>query len=455
MWDRSAARSSNRIASMGEESEYYISDARIIDPGTGVDGLGWIRVEDGTIVCVELGATPVSDGSIVSAAGLIACPGLIDIHVHLREPGGEHKETLETGSLAAVAGGFTTVCCMPNTNPALDCVEALSSVCRRVAEVDLCRVHVIAAATVGRAGRALVDIPALRTAGAVAFSDDGDGIEDDCVCHRVMQGVREVDSVLFPHCEFKAISKRGVMHAGPTCDRLGLVGYPPRGEEAMIERDLKLVEETGARYHVAHVSSAGGIELIRAAKRAGLPVTTEVCPHHLLLCDEDVIGADGRPDTNFKMSPPLRSRDHVQACIAGVLDGTIDCIVTDHAPHSAEEKAVDFVDAPMGIVGLETSLACAAKALIGKDGFDWPDLIRCMSTNPAKVLGLGGGALEVGQPADITLIDPTREWTIRADAFRSKSRNTPFDGWGVMGKPVATIVGGRPVFVDDSFDWAD
>ncbi len=434
-------------------TEYCIDAARIIDPSTGMDELGWLQVKNGIIAGIGRGSRPECIKSVMTKPGLIACPGLIDVHVHFREPGGEHKETLQTGCAAAVAGGFTTVCCMPNTTPALDNVETVRNVMQRAVDVDLCRVKFIAAATVGRLGRELVDIPALKDAGVVAFSDDGDGIEDDDVCRQVMEHLRAIDRPLFPHCEFKAVSKSGIMHAGPTCESLGLVGYDPRGEELMIERDLKLVAETGARYHVAHVSTARGVDFVRRAKRDGLPASTEVCPHHLLLCDEDVVDANGKPDPNFKMSPPLRSRDDVKACIEGVLDGTIECIVTDHAPHTTEEKQAGFVGAPMGIVGLETSLACAAKALIGQRGFDWPDLIRCMTTNPARILGLEGGSLKVGRPADITLIDPAREWTIRADRFQSKSRNTPFDGWRVTGKAVATIVAGRPVYLDESCQW--
>jgi dihydroorotase len=434
-------------------TEYCIDGVRIIDPSAGLDGVGWLHVKDGCVAGIGLGLRPESAKPVISKPGLIACPGLIDIHVHLREPGGEHKETLETGCAAAVAGGFTTVCCMPNTTPPLDCVDVVSDVMKRAADVGLCNVKAIAAATVGRLGCELVDLAALKDSGVVAFSDDGDGIEDDDVCRQAMERLREIDRPLFPHCEFKVLSKSGVMHAGPTCSRFGLVGYDPRGEELMIQRDLRIVAETEARYHVAHISTAMGVDMIRRAKRNGLPVSTEVCPHHLLLCDEDVVGADRQPDPNFKMSPPLRSRDDVKACIEGVLDGTIECIVTDHAPHTAEEKQAGFVNAPMGIVGLETSLACSAKALIGPGRFGWPDLIRCMSTNPARILGLEGGSLAIGKPADITLIDPDREWMIRADAFRSKSRNTPFDGWRVTGKAVATIVGGCPVYLDESCEW--
>lgn len=433
--------------------DYCIDGARIIDPSAGLDGVGWLHVRDGRVAGIGLGRRPDGIQNVIAKPGLIACPGLIDIHVHLREPGGEHKETLQTGCEAAVAGGFTTVCCMPNTTPALDHVVVVKDVMKRAADIDLCRVKVIAAATVGRQGRELVDMDALKDAGVVAFSDDGDGIEDDDVCRDVMEKLREIDRPLFPHCEFKILSKSGVMHAGLTCTRLGLQGYDPRGEELMIQRDLRIVVETETRYHVAHISTAIGVDTIRRAKRNGVPATTEVCPHHLLLCDEDVIGADGTPDPNFKMSPPLRSRDDVKACIEGVIDGTIECIVTDHAPHTAEEKQAGFVKAPMGIVGLETSLACAAKALIWPGGLGWSDLIRCMTANPARILGLEGGTLAVGQPADITLIDPDREWTIRAEDFRSKSRNTPFDGWRVKAKAVATIVAGRPVYLDESCPW--
>jgi len=316
--------------------------------------------------------------------------------------------------------------------------------------VNLCHVYPIAAITAGRQGEKLLDFAQLKQAGTVAFSDDGDGVEDDAIMREALLQTGRTDTIITAHCEFKQLSRRGVMHDGPTCQRLGLRGYPPVGEEAMIERDLALLAETGGRYHVAHVSTAKGVEMIRQARRRGRAVTAEVCTHHLLLCDEDVVGPDGRPDANFKMSPPLRGKSDVAACVEGVRDGTIDCIVTDHAPHTASEKAVGFDAAPMGIVGLETSLGCAARALMTDSGFGWYELIERMSTAPARVLRLSGGTLTDRSPADITIIDPKREWTVDAARFASRSRNTPFDGWQLIGKVIATIVNGRLVWSENT-----
>lgn len=409
--------------------------------------MGWVALGAGCVTASGTGPPPRGRAA-VDARGWIVAPGLVDIHVHLREPGQTHKEDIATGSRAAAAGGFTTICCMPNTQPALDNAELVGQVRRRAEEVGCCRVHVVAAATRGRHGVEPVDFASLVRAGAVAFSDDGDGIEDDAVCRQVMRGVHACGSVLFPHCELKSLSKRGIVHLGPVSRRLGVQGYDPRGEEAMIERDLALVSETGCRCHIAHVSTARGIELVAEAKRRGLPVTTEVCPHHLLLCDEDVIGSDGLPDPNFKMSPPLRSVADRVACVEAVRSGVIDCIVTDHAPHTLAEKSAGFESAPMGVVGLETALPCAARALIGKADFGWPDLITRMSTNPTRVLGLAGGSLADGSPADLVVIDPERIWTVDPAAFYSRSRNTPFVGWQVQGRVMATLLGGRITHAD-------
>lgn len=430
--------------------EYVLTGGRLIDPSCGPEQEGWLHVRDGVIVASGSDATPAPAGvAWIDATGRIVAPGLIDTHVHLREPGFSHKETIATGCAAAAAGGFTAVCCMPNTSPALDEPDAVRWVQQQAEAAGTCRVYVVAAATKGRAGREPVDFDALAAAGAVAFSDDGDGIEDDEVCRQVLEGCKRVDRPFFPHCEFKRLSRRGVMHAGDVCDRLGFPGYDPAAEEAMIERDIRLAAETGARLHVAHISTARGIELLRTAKARGLPVTTEICPHHLLLCDEDVVDINGRPDPNRKMSPPLRSAEDVAACVAAARAGTIDCICTDHAPHTPQEKAADFMKAPMGVVGLETSLGCAAEALL--DGkFGWFELIERMSTAPARVLGLPGGTLRPGATADVVLIDPELEWRVDPSAFRSRSRNTAFPNWPLRGKAVATILAGRCVYADEA-----
>ncbi|MCH7702020.1 MAG: dihydroorotase [Planctomycetes bacterium] len=419
---------------------------RVIDPSAGCDGIADLAFGDGRIV-----DTVDADGPTikVDASGWIICPGMVDMHVHLREPGGQHKETIASGCRAAVAGGFVAVACMPNTQPALDSVDTLDQVRHRAEEAGLCRVMPIATITRGRAGGTLTDFAALKKTGAVALSDDGSGVEDDEVMRAAGRLALETDSLLIQHCEFTELSAGGVMHAGPTAQRLGLPGWDPRAEEAMIERDIELVREIGFRYHAAHISTARGVELVRRAKAAGLPVTTEVCPHHLLLTDE----ACSSLDPNFKMNPPLRSEHDVAACVAGVVDGTIDCIVTDHAPHAEAEKAVGFHDAPFGIVGLETALPLAARALVEPGLLSWSGLIERMTVHPRRVLGLtkasssNEGSLDIQMPADLTIFDPESEWTIDAQRFRTMGRNTPFNDWAVRGQVMATLVDGRLRFV--------
>jgi len=427
------------------EPAIILIGGRVIDPSTGRDGVGDVALRGGIITAASEACGPVIE---VDASGWILCPGLVDMHSHLREPGGGHKETVETGCRAAVAGGFVAVACMPNTQPALDSVEQLDRLSQLAAGAACCRVLPIAAITRQRAGRELTDFAALKRAGAVALSDDGSGVESDEVMRAAGRLAVETDTLLIQHCEFSELSAGGVMHAGPTAERVGLPGWDPRAEEVMIERDIELVREIGFRYHVAHISTARGVEMVRGAKADGLPVSTEACPHHILLTDESCATLD----PNFKMNPPLRSGDDVAGCIGGLIDGTIDCIVTDHAPHAAAEKAVGFREAPFGVVGLETALPLVAQALVESGALSWRALIERMSVNPRRVLRLtetsppATGLLDRGRPADLTIIDPRSEWTIDARRFHSMGRNTPFDGWSVRGQVMATLVAGRVRF---------
>ncbi len=413
-----------------------IKGGRVVDPGSGQDAPADLTIAGGVIS--SRGSEEPAFDRVIDAAGLLVVPGLIDMHVHLREPGGEHKETIETGTAAAVAGGFTAVACMPNTVPPADTPNVVKGIIQKAQEDGSCRVYPIACLSVGRAGRELADFRALAEVGAVAFSDDGDGLADNALMAAAFQALATLDRPAVQHCEDPTFT-RGVMHEGKVSGELGLSGLSPLAEELMIARDLALTETHDARYHVAHISTRRAVELVRTAKAGSVRVTTEVCPHHLLLTDE----ACRTKDANFKMHPPLRPQRDVDACIAGVIDGTIDMLVTDHAPHLAEEKARGFLEAPPGIVGLETSLALFAKALIAPRHINWYKLIELMSTVPARIFDVSGGSLAVGSPADVTLIDPHAEWTIEVTRFRSKGRNCPFDGMAVTGRVVCTIVGGE------------
>lgn len=420
---------------MGESKQHralLIKNARIIDPVADRDIVGDLAVVDGVIV-----DHAPRDAEILDAAGKIVCPGLMDIHVHLRDPGQTHKEDLETGTDAAAGGGFTYVACMPNTRPPLDSVDAVRYVLRRAQEVGACTVGPIACITKNRAGAEVADMPALLEAGAVAFSDDGDGVEDDGVMREAFVQAKQLGTVLIQHCEYKNLSAGGVMHLGEASRRLGLPGLDPRSEEAMIERDIALSRATGGRYHVAHISTANGVAMVRRAKQDGVPVTAEVCPHHLLLTDEDV----RIDDPNTKMHPPLRSPRDVEACREGLLDATIDCIVTDHAPHTKDEKAVGFLNAPPGIVGVETAVALAAKAMVASGLATWTQLIEWFTVAPARVLNMEPNRLDIGQTANLTIIDPNETWTVEPKQLRSRSKNTPFGGWILTGRASGTLRG--------------
>ena len=421
-----------------------IRNGRVIDPSQQIDEVTDVAIADGKVR--EIGKASGPSGETLDASGKIVCPGLIDMHVHLREPGNEDAETIASGCAAAVAGGFTSVACMPNTEPPLDTEAMIEFVYRQAARAGLCNVYPIGAITKAREGKALAEMGQMVRAGAVAFSDDGRGVASPAVMFRAMQYATMFDKPLIQHCEDPDMAREGCMNAGPTATRLGLPGIPAMAEEMMIQRDLLIAQNTQCRYHVAHVSTAGGVELVRQGKRRGIAVTAEVCPHHLLLTEEGV----ETYDTDYKVNPPLRTRKDVDACIAGVVDGTIDCLVTDHAPHGREDKEIDFQNAPFGMVGLEVALSLFVKALIAPGHLDWPALIDRLTTGPGRVLGLNKGTLKVGGPADITIIDPEMPWVVDTSSFRSRSRNCPWGGWALIGRATHTLVEGQQKYVFDA-----
>ena len=418
-----------------------IRGGRVVDPAQGIDRVDDVLVRDGLIVSVgHAGGQPLGRADeTIDATGLIVAPGLIDMHVHLREPGREEDETIETGTQAAVAGGFTSVACIPNTEPPIDTQAAVEFIHQKAARADTCNVFVVACVSRGREGKELAEIGQLVEAGAVAFSDDGAPVYDAELMRRAFEYCRMFDKPVLAHEEVLELSRGGVMHEGLVSLVLGLGGMPAAAEEVLIGRDIALAEVTGGRLHAMHVSTAGGVALIREAKRKGLRVTAEACPHHFTLTDESLRGFD----SNFKMSPPLRTANDVEAIIAGIVDGTIDCIATDHAPHAREKKMLELDRAPFGILGLETAVGLSVTRLVNTGRIGWPRLVEALSTLPAKILGINRGTLRPGAVADITLIDPNRSWTVDVNAFQSKSVNSPFHGWTLQGRAVATIVGGR------------
>ena len=421
-----------------------LKGGRVIDPATGTDTTADVLLAEGRVVAIEStpGILAAEGANELDVEGLMVCPGLVDPHVHLREPGGEAKETIATGTAAAVAGGFTTVCCMPNTTPAIDTLTTFDFVRLRAAETAACHVHIVAAATCDRKGEALAAIQDMSRAGAVAFSDDGDGIASADMMRRVLQTCKGVDRAFMQHCQDQSLTEGASMHDGEVSLKLGLVGWPRVAEELMLERDLRINRDIGCAYHAQHLSSGGSVEILRDARAAGVPATGEASPHHLLLTD----GACDGWKTNAKMNPPLREATDVQALRAGIAEGVITVLATDHAPHTTHEKNVPFEQAPFGIVGIETALPLYAEALIESGVIDWPRMIAMMTIEPARLCALdarGVGSLQVGGPADVTVIDPTYQWTIDATAFKSKSENTPFLGRSVTGRAAMTIVSGE------------
>ncbi len=417
-----------------------IRGGRVIDPSQGIDVVADLFLRDGVVAGVgpQAAGKGRADDSI-DATGMIVAPGLVDMHVHLREPGREEDETIETGTASAVAGGFTSVACIPNTEPPIDTQGIVEFIHQKAARADACNVFVVGCVSRNREGKELADIGQLVEAGAVAFTDDGAPVYDAELMRRALEYCRMFDKPILAHEEVLELSRGGVMHEGLVSLVLGLGGMPAAAEDVMIGRDVALAEVTGGRLHVMHLSTAGGVELVRAAKARGIRVTAEACPHHFTLTDECLRSFD----SNFKMSPPLRTAADVEAILGGIVDGTIDCIATDHAPHALEKKMLELDRAPFGIVGLETALGVSATRLVASGRIGWPRLIEAMSTLPARILGIERGTLSPGAVADVTLIDPAMEWQVDAASFRSKSANTPFDRWTLRGRAVATIVGGR------------
>jgi dihydroorotase len=463
-----------------------LAGGRIIDPASGRDERADLLIDGDRIAAISpVGSVGPADAlsamallgppdRTIDCCGKIVAPGLIDLHVHLREApvqtrniqtrnsgqrteeetasdntssassvaGVPSSETIASGVAAAVAGGFTAVCAMPNTRPPIDSAEAVAWYADRARQAGLARVHVVGCMTRGRAGREVADLAAMRKAGAAMFSDDGSDVADPAVFEAVLTMAARLGAAVSCHCEDPVLAAGGVLNDGPLATALGLPGIPPEAEEMAVQRACDMAERTGCRVHIAHVSTEGSVEIVRRAKAAGLPVTAEATPQHLTLVEESLASRD----PVFKVNPPLRSGHDVDAVLAGVRDGTIDCLATDHAPHSAEAKSRGLVAAPPGMIGLESALAVYIKALIEPGLLTWPELLARLTQNPARVLGGGAGTLRIDAPADITIIDPDARWTIDPTRFASRARNCPFAGWQVRGRAVMTIVGGMVVY---------
>lgn len=420
---------------------FILRGGRVIDPVAQTDAIRDLYIAHRHIV-----AQPPEDAHIIDAQGSLIVPGLIDLHVHLREPGGEENETLETGSRAAAQGGFTTIVAMPNTNPPHDSAKTVAFVARRGAEIGLTRILPSGAITVGRKGEELTNMAALAAADAVAFSDDGTTVQDDGVMRRAMDVARDLNRPIMDHAQDRLMELQGgVMHEGAVSSRLGLPGIPTRAEERIIRRDIELCEATGCALHIQHVTSRAGVELIRAARNRGLNVTGELTPHHLAFCDEDV----DPNNTSFKMNPPLRSRDDRAALEQAALDGTLSCFATDHAPHSADKKARGFLKAPFGIVGLETAVGVTWTHLVRTGKMPLMTWLRHWTVEPARIIGRPPASLAVGAVADVAMLNVTDPWIVHPNDFATKSHNTPFSGHTLYGRAVATWLEGRLVWRED------
>ena len=421
-------------------SELLIKNGRVIDPAGGIDKKCDVLIADGKIA--EVGRVKKTVQTVIDAEGKLVTPGLIDIHVHFREPGDEEEETIASGSTAAVAAGFTSVVCMPNTNPVIENETDIEYIHRKARQTRKTHVYTMGAITKGLQGVELAEMGFMAEAGAVGFTDDGRGVQDPAVMLRALKYASMFDVFIAQHCQDDAIAGKGVMNSGYYSTILGLPGLDPLAEEAMLWRDIQLLRKIrpgGIRYHAQHISTTGAVELVRQAKKDSLPITCEVTPHHLLLTEE----CCAEYDTNYKVNPPLRTPKDVEALKQAIADGLVDALATDHAPHLQSERELEFLTAPFGIASLECALALYIKALIEPGILDWPGLIRLMTEKPAKIIGVDKGTLGKGKQADVTIIDPNVEYKIDVNTFHSKSRNCPYHGWMVKGKVEKTIVGGE------------
>ena len=423
-----------------------IRGGRIIDPAQDIDKTAGLLIKEGKIAWMGDGTPPEADYSVLDAEGLIVCPGFIDLHCHLRQPGDEEKETIATGTAAAARGGFTTVCCMPNTNPPLDNESMINYVKTLAAREGVVRVFPIGCVTVGRQGEELVDMSELEMAGAIAYSDDGSPVSSPEIMRRALEYSRDFNRPIIDHCENLFLSQGGQINEGVISLEMGLHGMPATAEELIVQRDLDLARETGGHIHIAHVSTEGSVELIRTAKEQGVHVTAEVTPHHLTLTEEAVL----KYKTYAKVNPPLRTKRDTLALLRALNDSVIDIVATDHAPHTAADKDCEFTQAAFGISGFETALGSLA-GLIFNSELSLNTLIAAMTVGPARVLGYEKlGTLEIGAPADVTIFDLHKEWVVDADKFASKGKNTPLDGQTLKGKVMATLYLGNPVYMDET-----
>jgi dihydroorotase len=425
-------------------SELLIKNGRVIDPANGIDKKCDVLIADGKIA--DVGKIEKPAQTVIDAAGKLVTPGLIDIHVHFREPGDEEEETIASGSAAAVAAGFTSVVCMPNTKPPIENETDVEYIHRKGRQARKTHVYTMGAITKNREGVELAEMGFMAEAGAVGFTDDGSGVQNPAVMLRALKYAAMFDVVIAQHCQDDSFTGNGVMNAGFHSTVLGLPGMDALAEEAMLWRDIQLVKKTNVRYHAHHISTAGSVELLRAAKKDSLPVTCEVTPHHLLLTED----CCAEYDTNYKVSPPLRTAKDIDALKQAIAEGLVDALASDHAPHLQSEKELEFLAAPFGIASLECALSLYVKALIEPGILDWPGLIRLMTEKPAKIIGIDKGTLGRGKQADVTIIAPDAEYEIDVNKFRSKSRNCPYHGWKVKARVEKTIVGGEIRFSVDA-----